>query len=91
MSISVTSPCPESKIKELGIKNWSIWTCEVSSFDWTYDDNETCLLLEVEVIVTPYGGESVRFGSGDLIVFPVGMKSRWYVRKAVCKYYRFGD
>ena len=30
-----TSHCPETTIKELGSKNWPIWTCEASSFDWT--------------------------------------------------------
>ena len=32
-------------------------TFDVSSFDWTYDDNETCLLIEREVTVTPDGGQ----------------------------------
>ena len=72
MSISVTSPCPENSIEELGIKNWPIWICEESSFDWTYDDKETCLLIEGEVTVTPDGGEPVKFGAGDLVVFPAG-------------------
>ena len=57
LSISVTSPCPETTIEELGIKNLSIWTCEESSFDWTYDDIETCLLIDGEVTVTPVGGD----------------------------------
>ena len=61
MSISVTSPCSESTIDELGIKNGPVWNCEESSFDWTYDDKETCLLLEGEVTVTPDGGEPVKF------------------------------
>ena len=61
------------------------------SFDWTYEDQETCLLLEGEVTVTPEGGTSVRFGAGDLVVFPAGMDCRWDVKKAVRKHYRFGD
>ena len=56
MSILVTSPCPESTVRELGIKNWPTWTCDVSSFDWVYEDKETCLLLEGEVTVRPEGG-----------------------------------
>ena len=55
MSILVTSPCTETTIQELGIKNWPIWTCDVSSFNWTYEDQETCLLIEGEVTVTPDG------------------------------------
>ena len=70
MSILVTCTCPETMIKELGIKNWPIWTCDASSFDWTYDDKETCLLLEGEVTVTPEGGEPVNFGAGDFNCLP---------------------
>ncbi len=91
MSIKVTSPCSETTIEELGIKSWPIWTCEESSFDWTYDDKETCLLLEGEVTVTPDGGDPVKFSAGDLVVFPAGMDCIWDVHKAVRKHYQFGD
>ena len=91
MSILVTSPCPESTVKELGIKNWPIWTCGVSSFDWTYEDKETCLVLEGEVTVSPEGGQPINFRAGDLVTFPAGMNCRWEVHKAVRKHYRFGD
>ena len=86
MSILVTSPCPESTVEELGIKNWPIWTCDATSFDWSYG-----ILLEGEVTVTPEGGQPVKFGAGDLVIFPEGMNCRWDVHKAVRKHYRFGD
>ena len=74
------------------ILNNDLTFCSIpSSFDWTYDDKETCLLLEGEVTVTPDGGEPVKFGAGDLVVFPSGMDCRWDVHKAVRKHYRFGD
>ena len=44
---------------ELGIKSRPIWTCEVISFDWSYEDKETCLLIEGKVTVTPEGGKPV--------------------------------
>ena len=91
LSISFTSPCLEITVSELGIMNWPIWTSDASSFDWTYDDKETCLLLEGEVTVTPDGGEPVKFGAGDLVVFSAGMSCRWDVHKAVRKHYCFGD
>ncbi len=53
MAISVTSPCHESTVQELGINNWPIWTCEASSFDWTYSDKEICLLLDGDLVVFP--------------------------------------
>jgi len=88
--ITVTSSCPKSTIDELGIKDWPIWTCEPSTFPWTYADQETCLLLEGDVTVTPDGGDSVRFGRGDLVVFPAGMSCVWKVHQPVRKHYRFG-
>ena len=91
MSILVVSPCPEITVEKLGIKSWPIWTCEESSFDWTYDNKETCFLIEGEVTVTYEDGQSVKFGTGDLVTFPAGMNCRWNIHKAVRKHYRFGD
>ena len=77
--ISVTSPCPESTILALGLRDWPIWGCDISTFPWTYDQRETCLILDGQVTVTPDGGEPVRFGAGDLVVFPKGMTCTWEV------------
>jgi uncharacterized protein len=90
MEITVEhQPSPE-KLNELGVSNWSIWTKEASEFPWTYDDRETCYLLEGEVIVTPKGGQPVQFGKGDLVTFPAGMSCTWKILKDVKKHYRFG-
>ena len=91
MNISVTSPCSQSTIEDLGITNWPIWTCDPSTFPWTYSEKETCLILEGDITVTPDGGEPVRFGVGDLVIFPEGMCCTWEVHKAVKKHYRFGN
>ena len=91
MSILVTSPCPESTVEELGIKSWPIWTCDISYFDWAYEDKETCLLLENEVTVTAEGGKPVNFSAGELVTFPAGMNYRWEVPKSFRKHYRVGD
>ena len=40
-----TSPCPESTIKEIGIKNRPKRTCDESPFNWIYDNKETCYCL----------------------------------------------
>ena len=47
--------------------------------------------MEGDVTVTPDGGKPVRFGVGDLVVFPQGMSCTWEVHKAVRKHYRFDD
>tara|TARA_Y100001968_G_C18843746_1_gene474796 strand:+ start:243 stop:443 length:201 start_codon:yes stop_codon:yes gene_type:complete len=63
----------KSIVEELRIKNWPIWTCEPSSFDWSHDYKETFLLLEGEVTVSPDGGEHVKLGAVNLVVLPAVM------------------
>jgi uncharacterized cupin superfamily protein len=83
------NPLP-STLDELGVRSWPIWTKEVSTFPWSYDEPETCLFLEGEVVVTPDGGAQVSVGKGDLVTFPSGMSCTWKVLKPVRKHYRFG-
>lgn len=89
-TITVVHQPTEERLKALGVKGWSIWTCETSTFPWTYDDQETCYFLEGDVVVTPNGGKPVNMGKGDLVTFPAGMSCTWEVRSAVRKHYRFG-
>ena len=42
----------EEEIDEKGIRNWPIWTCEISEFDWEYNERESCLILEGEIEVS---------------------------------------
>ena len=69
--------------------SWPTWGCGISTFPWSYDEQETCLLLEGDVTVTPDGGEPVRFGAGDLVVFDAGLSCTWEVHAPVRKHYRF--
>ena len=70
------------------VLSWPIWTCDVSEFDWEYDEQESCLLLEGEVEVkTDF--ETVSFSAGDFVVFPRGLKCQWRVLKPVRKHYTF--
>lgn len=79
----------EEKLKAMGVKGWPIWTKEASTFDWEYDEQETCYFLEGEVTVkTDQGSVSLR--PGDLVTFPKGLTCSWHVAKPVRKYYRFG-
>ena len=77
-----------SEIAKKEIKSWPIWTCDVSEFDWEYSEQESCLLLEGEVEVSS-NFETVKFGVGDYVVFPRGLKCRWKVIKPVRKHYSF--
>jgi uncharacterized protein len=89
MEIQVEKQPAQARLQELGVKNWGIWTKEASEFPWHYDSQETCYLLEGDVIVTPESGDPVRIGKGDLVTFPAGMSCTWKILKDVKKHYRF--
>ena len=80
----------QSMLEKLGVFRWPIWTKEVSTFPWSYDDKETCYFLEGRVVVTPEGSKPVRIGKGDLVTFPQGMVCTWDIQEKVKKHYRFG-
>jgi uncharacterized cupin superfamily protein len=77
------------EVAALGATRWPIWTCGVSEFDWSYDERETCLLIEGTAEVSTAEG-TFRFGAGDLVVFEEGLRCRWKVTAPVRKHYRFG-
>ncbi|MAR08436.1 MAG: cupin [Blastopirellula sp.] len=88
--IKVNKDCSERLIEELSMKSWPIWSCDRSTFPWSYSEKETCLILEGEVTVTPDAGEPVTFGPGDMVEFSAGLSCTWDVHKAVKKHYKFG-
>jgi len=77
------------ELQHLSCKGWPIWTCDVSRFDWHYDQKETCYILEGRVTVT-VGGQTIAFGPGDIVVFPQGLDCVWDVTAPVRKHYKFG-
>lgn len=89
-SIQVEHNPTADRLQKLGVYGWPVWEKEVSRFPWSYDERETCYLLEGDVTVTPKGGSPVPFGKGDVVVFPAGMECVWDIRKPVRKHYRFG-
>ena len=85
--VKITKPTPE-ELADLDVDSWSPWECEPSSFDWTYDAQETFYVLEGRVKVdTPDG--TVEFGEGDLVTFPAGMSCRWHVVRTIRKRFTF--
>ncbi|MCA9671458.1 MAG: cupin domain-containing protein [Myxococcales bacterium] len=88
--IKIERKAGDQRLSQLGVKSWPIWTKEPSEFPWSYDAAETCYLLEGDVEVTPDGGgETVRFGAGDLVTFARGLSCTWKIHVAVRKHYTF--
>ena len=86
MHVTVKKP---SEAEKQAMLRQPTWSCGVSAFDWFYDSQETCLILEGEVTVT-YEGGSASFVAGDYVVFPKGLACVWNVAKPVKKHYVFG-
>ena len=77
-----------AKLDSLGVKSWSPWECGVSTFDWSYDTDEICYILDGKVKVkTPE--EEVEINKGDLVTFPKGLKCTWNVLQKIRKVYSF--
>ena len=85
MEIIVKKPTEQERAEMLALPTWG---CDVSEFDWHYDQEETCLLIEGEVEVTHADGNA-KFGVGDMVTFPQGMSCVWKVTKPVKKHYIF--
>lgn len=71
-------------------KRWETWNKGVSEFLWSYDDRETCYILEGEASVTDKEGNSIHFRAGDMVDFNKGLICTWKITKAIRKLYNFG-
>lgn len=79
----------EDQLIAIGVFSWPVWSKEESEFDWSYDEQERCYILEGAAEVEAYG-ETFSFGAGDFVTFPVGMTCRWKVTKPIRKHYQMG-
>jgi len=86
--IKVERPAPEVLMR-LGVGRWPIWTKEVSTFEWEYDQQEICYFLDGEVTVKTEVS-SVKLKTGDLVTFSQGLACIWEVTKPVRKHFKFG-
>ncbi|HEX9935390.1 MAG TPA: cupin domain-containing protein [bacterium] len=80
----------DGRLKTLGVGKWPVWAKETSEFPWSYEETETCYILEGQVTVTTDSGEAFSFGKGDLVTFPKGLSCIWRIHQDVKKHYRFG-
>jgi uncharacterized cupin superfamily protein len=87
MEISIKK-LSEAEIREMRIRDWPIWEKEASKFDWYYDSEEMCLILEGSVTVSHSSGSS-EIKAGDFVTFPRGMECVWEIHEDIRKHYKF--
>jgi hypothetical protein len=78
----------DEQIRSKGIKKWPVWEKEISRFDWQYDGDERCLIIEGEVEIETAEG-TVVIKAGDFVTFKDGLKCVWDIQKPVRKHYSF--
>ena len=78
----------KEEMVQLGVFSWPVWECEPSVFDWHYDQEESCLILEGGITVKT-AHEEVTINPGDYVTFPKGLDCTWTVVKPVRKHYTF--
>mgnify|MGYP006305954527 CR=1 FL=1 len=69
---------------------WGVWSKEVSEFPWSYDETETCYILEGEAEAWDREGNRIRFRAGDMVQFDSGLECTWKIMKDIRKRFRFG-
>lgn len=78
----------DEEVKNRGILEWPIWEKEISRFEWEYDSEEECLILDGEVTVeTDEGNYNIK--AGDFVTFQKGLKCVWDIKKPIRKHYNF--
>ncbi|MDC9726030.1 MAG: cupin domain-containing protein [Gammaproteobacteria bacterium] len=87
--ITVDSNPSQDLLNKMGVPSWPTWGKEVSVFPWDFTTTETAFILEGECEMTPEdGSEKTTFKAGDLVVFPLGWKGSWEVKKTLKKHYQ---
>ena len=79
----------EDQLIAIGVFSWPVWHKEESEFEWSYDEQERCYILEGEAEVEA-DGAVVRFSEGDFVTFPMGMNCTWKVIRPIRKHYQMG-
>lgn len=87
MKMNVRKPTPQEVEKT---KSWGTWSKGPSTFDWSYDEKETCYILEGKAEVSDPEGNKIQFGVGDYVTFEAGLSCVWKITEAIKKKYRFG-
>jgi uncharacterized protein len=79
-----------TELEAAKVFQWPIWEKEASRFDWYYDNEEHCYILEGHIVVeTTEGVYEIR--PGDYVIFPKGLKCIWEIKEDVRKHYNFID
>jgi len=64
-----------------------VWVSEPGTWRVHYTEDEFCMMLEGEAVLTDAAGVSRRYAAGDAFVVPAGFRGSWQSIGNVRKYY----
>jgi uncharacterized cupin superfamily protein len=64
-----------------------VWVSEPGTWRVHYTEDEFCMMLEGEAVLTDAAGVSHRYAAGDAFVVPAGFSGSWQSIGNVRKYY----
>lgn len=62
-----------------------VWECTPGKFQWQFTWDEFARIFEGEVTIREEGGKTYTLGAGDIVHFPIGLKTHWHVKSTVRK------
>lgn len=62
-----------------------LWQCSPGQFEWHFAWDEFARLTEGEVTIREENGGTYTLGPGDVVHFPLGLKTYWDVKATVKK------
>lgn len=89
-TITVEHHVTPVKLDVLFVEDWPVWSKDITEFEWTYEQKETCYIVEGKAIITTEDGENLTIESGDMVFFPQGLKCVWKIIEPVEKHYKLG-
>jgi hypothetical protein len=86
----ITEGTPRARAAKLavtadGTSTVMAWSCSAGRFTWNYAIDETLHVISGEAFVTDDQGVERRLGPGDMVFFPAGSRSNWYVPHEIRK------
>ena len=70
-----------------GVLMTGLWRSEPGSFPYTFESDETFLLLKGSVSIEIEGGDTVDLKEGDLLSFAAGSKATWNIHEPSKKFF----
>jgi len=86
----ITEGTPRARATRLavsadGTSTVMAWSCTAGRFTWNYVLDEALHVISGEAFVTDEKGEVRRLGPGDMVFFPAGSRSNWYIPHEIRK------